>query len=243
MNCQWQEKVALYVDDELALAEQQQFSAHLSACPKCLASVDAQMELKKAVRVSGRKFSAPPELHAAVYASLHPQTRVSPWWKWALAPLCALLLGVVGFLLFPRSQSDPMVASLVDQHVTTLASEHPVDVVSDNLHNVRPWYQGKLPFTFNMPEVKDSPFTLVGGKVVYAGQNPGAELLYQMRQHKISIFVFQAKATGSAPPTSRDLSFNVNSWTQGALRYYMVTDANKDEAGKLVAMFQAANRS
>jgi len=243
MSCQWREKVALYVDDELPPAERQAFFAHLDACPECLPAVAAQMELKKAVRMAGARFTAPPELRAAVYRSIHSPKSVSPWWKWAFAPVCALLLGIVGFVLFPRSQSDPMMPALVDQHVTTLASEHPVDVESNNFHNVRPWYQGKLPFTFNMPEVKDSPFTLIGGKVVYAGQNPGAELLYQMRQHKISIFVFQVKTTGSAPAASHDLSFNVSSWTQGGLRYYMVTDANKDEAGKLAVMFQQANGS
>jgi len=241
MSCQWRDKVARYVDDELPAAEQQEFSAHLSACQECLTAVAAQAELKKAVRVAGARFTAPPELHAAVYRSLHPQKSVSPWWKWALAPLCAVLLGAVTFLLIPRAQSDPMMAALVDQHVTTLRSVHPVDVESDNFHNVRPWFQGQLPFTFNMPEVKDSPFTLIGGKVVYAGQNPGAELLYQVRQHKISVFVFQAKTTGGAP--AKNLSFNVSSWAQGGLRYYMVTDANKDEAGKLANMFQEVNRS
>lgn len=243
MSCEWREKVAGYVDDEMPAAEQQEFSTHLSACPECVAAVSAQTELKKAVRLAGARFTAPPELHAAVYRSLHPQKNVSQWWKLAMAPLCAVLLGVIAFLLFPRTQSDPMMAALVDQHVTTLASEHPVDVLSDNLHNVRPWYQGKLPFTFNMPEVKDSPFTLIGGKVVYAGQNPGAELVYQMRQHKISVFVFQAKTTGNGSFTSHDLSFNVSSWTQGGLRYYLVTDANKDEAGKLATMFKEVNRS
>lgn len=243
MSCQWRDKVALYVDDELAPAEQQEFSAHLNACSECLPAVAAQAEFKKAVRLAGARFTAPPELHAAVYASLHPQKNVSPWWKWAWAPLSVVVLALLAFLLFPKAKSDSMMAALVDQHVTTVASEHPVDVVSNNLHNVRPWYAGKLPFTFNMPEVKDSPFELIGGKVVYAEQNPGAELLYQMRQHKISIFVFQAKTTGSAPATSHDLSFNVTSWAQGGLRYYLVTDANKDEAGKLATMFQEANRS
>jgi anti-sigma factor RsiW len=243
MSCEWREKVVGYVDDELPSAEQQGFSTHLSTCPDCLAAVAAQTELKKAVRLAGARFTAPPELHAAVYRSIHPEKSVSPWWKWALAPLSALLLGVVAFLLFPRAQSNPMMAALVDQHVTTLASENPVDIESNDSHNVKPWYQGKIPFTFNFPEVKDSQFSLIGGKVVYAGQNPGAELLYQMRQHKISIFVFQAKTAGSGPATSHELSFNVSSWTQGGLRYYMVTDANKDEAGKLVAMFQEVNRS
>jgi len=243
MTCQWREKVPLYVDDELASDESQMFANHLSLCSECFLAVTAEMELRKAVRVSGKAFFAPPDLRASVYRSLHPDRTASRWWKWTLAPLCAALLAVIGFLLVPRNTGDPVMAALVDQHVTTLASEHPVDVVSDNFHNVRPWFQGKLPFTFSMPELKDTPFTLLGGKVVYAGRAPGAEVLYTMRQHRISIFVFQAKETDSSARPDRDLNFNVVSWTQNGLRYTMVTDANGAEAGKLVDLFRTANRS
>jgi hypothetical protein len=34
----------------------------------------------------------------------------------------------------------------------------------------------------------------------------------------------------------------VDHWTQGGLQYYLITDANRDESGKLAAMFQEANR-
>jgi anti-sigma factor RsiW len=244
MSCPWREKVALYVDGELDPAAQQEFSAHLSACPECPPAVTEQMELKKAMRVAGRSFAAPPELHAAVYRSIHPHRSVSPWWKWALAPLSVLLLALIAFLVFPRREADPMTAGLVDTHITTLASEHPVDVISDDRHTVKPWFQGKLPFTFNLPEVADSHFKLVGGRVAYVGQTPGAELLYTAGPHKISIFIFQARDKGTkAPSWNHDLSFTVSSWTAGGRQCYLVTDASKDEAGKLVTMFQEANRS
>ena len=244
MSCQWRDKVAFYVDDELDPAALQGFSAHLAICAECPTAISEQMELKKALRVAGSRFTAPPELRAAVYKSLRPSAGVSPWWKWAMAPLCVLLLGTIGFLLYPRSRAaDPMIASLVDSHNTAVASPNPVDVVSNNLHNVRPWFAGKLPFTFQMPDVKDTAFTLIGGKFVYAEQRPGAQLLYQAGQHKISIFIFQARNQGTtAPVWNRNTTFTASSWTAGGRDCYLVTDASRDEAGKLVAMFQEANR-
>jgi len=244
MSCQWRDKVGLYVDNELDPAAQQDFSAHLAACGECPAAVSEQMELKKALRVAGARFTAPPELHAAIYRSIRPARNVSPWWKWAMAPLCALLLATIVFLLLPKGRSaDPMMAGVVDSHITALASPNPVDVISNNLHNVIPWYAGKLPFTFRMPPVEGTPFTLIGGKLVYVEQKPGAELLYQAGQHKISIFIFKAPdSTSKAPVWSRDVPFTASSWTAGGRQCYMVSDASRDEAGKLVTMFQEANR-
>jgi anti-sigma factor RsiW len=243
MSCQWRDKIALYVDNELDPAAQQDFSAHLTACGECPAAVSEQMELKKALRVAGARFTAPPELRAAIYSSIHPAPSVSPWWKWAMAPLFVLLLGVIGFLLYPKSPAgDPMISSLVDSHITALASSNPVDVISDNTHNVIPWYAGKLPFTFRMPD-KPDPFTLIGGKLVYAEQKPGAQLLYQAGKHKISIFIFQARdQKTTAPVWNHDVTFAAASWTAGGRACYLVSDASRDEAGKLVTMFQEANR-
>lgn len=242
MSCQWRDKVALYVDGELDPPAQQKFSAHLSACLECTAAVNEQMELKKALRVAGRSFAAPPELHAAVYRSIHPHKSVSPWWKWALAPLSVLFLGIIGFLMYPKPSTDPMMARLVDQHVTNLASANPVDVISSDKHTVKPWYQGKLPFTFNLPDLAGSPFQLIGGRVAYAEQRPGAQLWYQAGPHKISVFIFQARNPNEEPVVNHDLSFNVSRWNQGGLEYYVVTDASQDQAGKLVSMFREANQ-
>jgi anti-sigma factor RsiW len=242
MSCQWREKVALYVDDELDPAAQKEFSNHLSGCLECTAGLSEQLQFKKALRVAGRSFTAPPELHAAVYRAVHPNKGVSPWWKWVLAPLSVLLLGIVGFLLIPKSQGDPMIAALVDTHITALASEHPVDILSDSRHTVKPWFSGRLSFTFNLPELAGTSFTLIGGKVVYAGQSPGAELLYTAGAHKISVFIFAARAASEKLISNRDRSFNVSQWTEGGLAYYVVTDASPDEADKLVAMLRDVNR-
>jgi anti-sigma factor RsiW len=242
MSCRWRESIISYVDDELDQATQEEFAAHLASCLECPAAVDKVLSLKKAVRVAGHSFTAPPELHAAIYQTVHPRKSVNPWWKWSFAPLSLLLVGLLGYMLYPKPAADSMMARLVDQHITNLASANPIDIVSTDRHTVKPWYAGRLPFTFNLPDLEGSSFQLAGGKVVYVAQQPGAQLWYLSGSHKISVFIFQARDLKEKPLFNHDFSFNVNRWTEGGLVYYMVTDGSPDEAGKLVRMFEDANR-
>lgn len=243
MNCEWQEKVALFVDDELDAQSQREAETHLAGCAECTAAVAEHLALKKAVRVAANKFVAPPELHASIYRELHPHARVSPWWKWGMSAVSLVLVAALGAALWPKgTTNDPMVAELVDQHVIALSSPNPVDVLNSDRHTVKPWFQGKLPFSFNLPEVAGTQFALVGGKLAYAQQAPGAELLYQVGQHKVSVFVFQtSEAREKSPVKVRNFSFTSTSWQQGGLRFYLLTDA-QDEADPLVGKFMEANR-
>ena len=246
MSCDWRDKVTLYVDDELGYEAHEEMASHVRSCAECAAAVAEQSSFKKTLRMAGNRFTAPPGLRASVYRTVrissgHSPGRLSWQWTWALAMLA--LVAALGLLLFPKKIDNPLVAELVDQHITATASNHPVDVISSDRHTVKPWFQGKLPYTFNLPELANSPFTLVGGKVAYVGQAAGAELLYQVRQHKISVFIFQPRAGESkAAEAGRDLSFTFNNWSEGGLQYYLVTDATRDEADRLVSMFQEANR-
>ena len=241
-TCEWRNKIGTYVDGELEPAAEQAFAGHLQSCADCASAVLEQQELKKAVRIAGKKFSAPPELHAAVFRQVRRQEGVSPWWKWGLAPVTLALLVALTFALWPREKEDPMIAGLVDQHVTTLASVNQVDVISQDRHTVKPWFQGRLSFTFNLPELANSPYALAGGKMAYIQQNPGAELLYQVGQHKITVYIFKADGV-EHKASGRAVTFNVKSWREGNLQFYMVTDASDYEASRLMTMFQEANRS
>src|SRR6476469_8411323 len=238
MTCDWREKIAPYVDDELDATAQQEAAAHLAGCSECTAAMAEHLALKKAVRVAATKFVAPPELHATIYRQLHPHARVSPWWKWGMS-LVSLALGAA--LRTKRPAKDPMIAELIDQHVIALSSPNPIDIANSNRHVVKPWFQGKLPFTFILPEIAGTSFTLIGGKLVYAQQLPGAELLYMAGQHKVSVFIFQGTENRErAPVKTRNLSFTSTTWQQGGLRFYLLTDA-QDEADPLVIKFREVN--
>ena len=111
---------------------------------------------------------------------------------------------------------------------------------------VKPWFQGKLPFTSNLPELGGSPFSLVGGRVSYLAQTPGAQLIFAIGDHRISVFIFQNKLERRIATNdirTKHLTFSVESWGQDDLRYFIIGDANGDDIHKLSEILRAAARS
>jgi anti-sigma factor RsiW len=157
------------------------------------------------------------------------------------------LLAVLTALWLQHSRGDQALGELADLHVSTLASANPVDVVSSDRHTVKPWFQGKLPFSFNLPELHGEPFQLLGGRVTYFRQNPGAHLLFQLREHRLSVFIFQDRPElspldlGSA--LRRKVAFNIETWAEGGLRYFAVGDANRTDIHELSELIKRAARS
>jgi len=143
-----------------------------------------------------------------------------------------------------RSGRDQVFSEIADLHVATLASSSPVDVISTDRHTVKPWFQGKIPFAFNLPDLKNSKFSLVGGRVTYLDQMPGAHLIYDVRKHHISVFVFQERPLraklyrNSLSP--KNLSFNMETWSQGGLRYFVIGDANAADINNLAELLKTS---
>jgi anti-sigma factor RsiW len=245
----WQEKLDIYLDGEMPEAEARELEAHLQSCNSCSSEALARSELKRSVHLAGKAFLPEPEFRRRIQENLARKPARSTWlWAFAAAAItAAVLLIVVGPLfLRPEAQRDRLLSELTDLHVTTLASANRVDVVSSDKHTVKPWFQGKLPFTFNLPELQGSPFTLVGGKLTYIDQDPAAELLYTVRQHVLSVFIVK-----DSPEMDRaiqdvklmhKLSFNVESWNAAGLRYFIITDAGAPEVDDLRARFEAVSQ-
>ncbi len=121
-----------------------------------------------------------------------------------------------------------------------------MDVVSSDRHTVKPWFQGKVPFSFNLPELAGSPFTLLGGRLTYLDHEPGAHLIYNTGAHHISVFIFRDQPelaqAFSAQESSRDLlNFHVDSWSAVGLRYFVVGDASEQSIHQLTSMLKAGN--
>src|SRR5690242_162693 len=104
MNCEWQEKTGRYVDGELEPAAEQAFAGHLENCAGCSAAVLEQQELKKAVRLAGKRFYAPPELYASVRAQMRePEGARRMWQKWIAAAATLALVAVLAFVWSSRT--------------------------------------------------------------------------------------------------------------------------------------------
>jgi anti-sigma factor RsiW len=243
----WSEKLDAYFDGELAADDARALQEHLRGCSSCAAEGLARLQQKLAVRAAGQRFTPDLAFRARIEKSIAAR-KPSPWkryWVPAVATAAVLLI-VSAFLLTlnrERRSEQQMISELADLHVATLASANPVDVISTDRHTVKPWFAGKIPFTFNLPELQDAPFTLVGGRVSYLHQSPGAELIYRVRQHQISVFIFQEKDLRNAPTAEaalNSLSFQVRSWTHNGLRYFVIGDANAQDIDKLTELLKAA---
>ena len=248
MSCdRWQEKLDVYLDAEMPEVEARELETHLQTCSSCSSEALARSELKRVMHLAGKAFAPDPEFRRGVQESIAPKAARRGWlWLPAFAFIgAAVLLIVLGPLLLRRdAQRERVLGELTDLHVATLASANRVDVISSDKHTVKPWFQGKLPFTFNLPDLQGSPFILVGGKLTYLDQGPGAELLYTLRQHVLSVFIFK-----DSPELDRaiqdiklmhKLSFNVESWNAAGLRYFIITDASSADVDDLRARFMAA---
>jgi anti-sigma factor RsiW len=249
MVCEsWKAKLDTYLDGEVPEQEMRTFGAHVRNCPSCSADALARVQLKRAIHVAGQRYTPSAEFRTRMQPRIAPKPQRSFGLRWMLAAAAAVIL-VAGSLtsayLGTRPSRDHVFSEIADLHVATLASSAPVDVISTDRHTVKPWFQGRIPFAFNLPELQNSEFSLLGGRMTYLEQTPGAHLIYDARKHHISVFVFQERSLpgrlneNSLSP--KQLPFNLETWTQGGLRYFVIGDASNADIDNLAKLFKAAS--
>ncbi len=244
----WQAKLDQYLDSELSEEEMHGMDVHLRECSACANDALRRLQLKHATRLAAQRYAPQPEFRRRIQRQVAAKDRSARRWLWipALAAAVVVLaaLTMAGRWL-QRGHSEQMLAELADLHVTDLASSTPVDVVSSDRHTVKPWFQGKLPFTFDLPELQGTGYQLVGGRVAYLQHEPGAHLLYNVRAHHISVFVFRDRPEIERAFPARDfatrvLSFYVESWARGGLRYFVFGDASPESIQGLSRLLKQA---
>jgi anti-sigma factor RsiW len=249
MVCEsWKAQLDTYLDGELAQEELRSFDSHVRNCPSCSADALSRVQLKRAIHMAGKRFTPSAEFRKRMQQNMAPKPRRRFRLEWMLASAAAVLF-VVGTLtstyLGNRSGRDQVFSEIADLHVATLASSSPVDVISSDRHTVKPWFQGRIPFAFNLPELQNSDFSLLGGRMTYLEQTPGAHLIYDERKHHISVFVFQEQSLPSKLSDNAlqpgKLSFNMETWSKGGLRYFVIGDASAADIDRLAKLFKAAS--
>jgi anti-sigma factor RsiW len=250
MVCEtWKTQLDSYVDGELSLEQMRALDIHVRNCSSCATDILARVQIKRAVHVAGRRYVPSTEFRRQVHRRIAsaPIRRISGW-GWTLAAAMAVILVsglAVTYRGFNRSDQDRAVyGEVTDLHVATLASLSPVDVVSTDRHTVKPWFEGRIPFTFDLPELHNSEFSLLGGRVTYLGQTPGAHLVYTLRRHQISVFIFPERAfPGNREERSRlvkELSFHVETWSHAGLWYCLVGDVSATDMDNLAELLKGA---
>ena len=174
-----------YVDGELSTDEAQGAREHMENCHYCALLALSAMQLKAATARAGHCFTPPAEALTRLTARLHaepgPVARIHPFRPIAWGLLAAAAVLVVSFLGWNQVRhSNTLAAELLDQHLAVLSADAAPQVISSDRHTVKPWFQGKIPFAFDLPELENSEFSLLGGRMTYLDQTPGAHLIYEV---------------------------------------------------------------
>ncbi|HEY8089096.1 MAG TPA: zf-HC2 domain-containing protein [Polyangiaceae bacterium] len=228
-----------------------ELDAHLAGCDACRHEEAADAKLSDILEERLPRLRAPASLRRSLEARWdRPSAPRVPRVARSLATMAAGAALAVLVLLAWRSRSphDPMLTEAVNDHLRVLYSEHPVEVQSGGIHQVKPWFEGRLDFAPVVPFAGDEDFPLQGGAVAYFLDRKAATFVYKRRLHLITLFVFRAEgmpwpaietlSVGDARGTmGSSRGFHALLWRKGDLGYALVSDVDPKEletlAGKV----------
>jgi anti-sigma factor RsiW len=240
--------VSAFIDGELPDAEQGAIEQHLAGCHACALRVLSATQLKAATARAGRRFAPSPDALARLTAQLHQQSpakaRIHSIRRMTWIGLAAALLLAVSLVGWRQlRQTNSLSAELLDQHLSTLSSGATPQVISTDRHTVKPWFQGRLPFSFNLPDTQALPpdTTLKGANLTYLKGQPAALLLFTIHKHQVSVFVTQRSGGPNLAtlPGVRS-GFSIDTAATRDLQIVAVSDVNPAELDALVAVLAKA---
>ena len=181
------------------------------------------------------RIPAPPRLRAKL-----ERRYLAPRRRWVLASVSAFTGAVAAAALVlllvrpSRPATDLQANEAVGDHLRMLYGRG-LGVEASDMHQVKPWFAGKLDFVPPITFLGDDDFPLAGGDVAVFLGHKAAQLVYHRRLHQISLFVFQ----GEVPDGDRTVEgFHVVMWSRDGFGFALVSDVNFDELHTLHAKLQ-----
>jgi anti-sigma factor RsiW len=250
MKCEEiRELLDAFHDGELQPTIRAAVEAHLHTCASCSAALAAHEALRNRVRSLDRA-PAPERLAAKIRQSLmldgnakSTTANVRSWGAMAASHFLAIAIGgAAAFgVLHDQYARNSAVQETIDAHVRSLIDERTLmQVASNDSHNVRPWFMGKLDFSPIVPELNKEEFPLLGARIDYLGNHYVAALVYGRRKHRINLFVGPMEGAASAAVTSTSRSgYNILEWQIDGLSYRAVSDIDTIELVQFADLVRA----
>jgi len=247
----------------LTAHERTTVSSHLDECADCRRAATAESALNTTLdrlprhaapgplrrRLEVLLASAPEEPPAP--AAVAPSDRARSMWIPSL--VSAFAAAAVAVLVVramaphaPGADASTLLDEAVNDHLRVVSSTHPVDIENGGIHQVKPWFAGRLDFAPRVAFGGDDDFPLVGGSVGYFHDRKAAVFVFKRRLHTITLLVFPAegfKWPRSGQQTIGRLSvtehaargFSTLLWRDGDLGYALVSDVNSRDLELLAA--------
>lgn len=235
--------------DRLAPALRRDLRAHLETCPACSAHDAREAALTAALEESLPRHAASLSLRRKLAARLDLESgglAPRPRLRWA-APLlgsaAAAMLLVIPWVHQRDAGLRAVAAETVGDHLRLLDGELNLSVVNSGIHEVKPWFAGRLDFAPEHLFPGGPDLTLQGGTVARFLDRKAALLVYKRREHRVSLFVLRSEGLDWPMAEGRRAfelrGFHVLVWRTGDLGYALVSDLEAGELDRLAEQLQA----
>lgn len=233
-----------YQDHEIDPASRAAIHSHVAACPLCSAEL---MRLEGIGELIRREMAceAPLSLRDDIRRALRGaeyiegRRRTIEWKRWrAIAAALALVAAGLGpFLVHTRDQKMFIAREILSAHQRALTA-HPIDIVSSDQHTVKPWFNGKIPYSPPVTDLATQGYPLAGGRLDYIGGHPTVSLIYYRRKHLIDVFVWPAASAELPPGQFGHDGYNEISWKKNDFVFAAVSDLNAAELKSFARLLQ-----
>jgi anti-sigma factor RsiW len=234
------------LDEEIDPAQRADFDAHVKTCSACAKELEDLERVRRSIRGGMPYYQAPAHLRNQVrfalrgagYVDSRARRQIS-WKPWGAIAAAITVCGLISapFFVNARNRGQLVAEELLSAHERALAGRS-VDVISSDQHTVKPWFNGKLPFSPPVADLRAEGFPLEGGRLDYVGERPVAALVYTRRLHRIDVFIWPA-ANEKAPPGHFERNgYSEISWTKDNFLFTAISDLNAVEMTVFTRLLQ-----
>ncbi len=236
--------------------------AHLAGCAECRRAADVEAALEQALGQRLSRHRPTSDFAGRLRAQLGrpaavpvsggpPGARTSSAWRAFATPFGSALAAAALVVLALRVVAPPstgawdLVDEVVSDHLRVVASPRPPEIESGGIHQVKPWFTGRLDFAPRLAFEGDADTPLVGGSLGYVRERKAAVLQFRRRLHAITLLIFPPEGMPWPGPETRRLAgrpvyertargFSAIVWRDADLAYALVSDVNRAELEALV---------
>jgi anti-sigma factor RsiW len=233
-----------YLDGELGATESIEFERRLAENAELRSGLADLRAIGERIRSQAHYHDAPSELQDRILrhvrrAEPRPRRPMFLWASLATATACAALAAWLAPTLIREAGGwEPRVEEVLDDHLRSQLGTHWVEVASSDRHTVKPWLSAHLGFSPAVPDLSEQGFELIGGRLDVLDAKPVAVLVYQRRQHMISVFVWPGGA-GVARKADERRGYHMIRFAAAGFTYWVVSDLNENELGDLARLLSA----
>ena len=238
------ENLGAFVDRELPPDEMAQVEDHIETCADCSAAHRQMIQTSSRIKAGLVRYEAPDVLKARIRASLGERTSevrqryarplIAPgaWRPLAIAAgIVAIVSSIVtSAVLDQRKAADSVQQQVLASHIRSLMPGHLTDIASNDQHNVKPWFNGRVNISPDVPRLDSLGFPLVGGRLDYVDGRNVAVVVYTRRQHVINVFYWPAETAEAMKATTASANgYHLIRSRHNGLDVWIVSDLNLGE--------------